>query len=96
MRGHNKALNLLLQSKPFRFFLRPLQVQEMKMLGPFFAARVSHYLPSKIKSQVNLDDVRDSYERFFAVMSTLMGRGYPNAEVDLCPEEKLVVRRTFA
>ncbi len=66
------------------------------MLGPFYASRVHQYLPTKVKHSLNLEDVRDSYERFFAVMSALMGRGYPNVEVDLCPEEKLIVRRTFA
>ncbi len=65
------------------------------MLGPFFAARVPSHLPNKVKSSLNMEDVRDSYERFFAVMSTLMGRGYPNLEVDLCPEEKVIIKRTF-
>ncbi len=67
----------------------------MKMLGPFFASRVPSYLPGKVKASLNMEDVRDSYERFFAVFSTLMGRGYPNIELDLSLEEKALIKRTF-
>ena len=68
----------------------------MAMLGPFFASRVPDRLPSKLRHSLNAEDVRDSYERLFAVMTALMARGYPNAEVDLGPDEKDIVRRTFA
>jgi len=73
------------------------QAQEMSMLGPFVAARVPSYLPSKLRCSLDAGDVVDSWERFFAVTLELMRRGgYPNVEVALSQEEKHLIRRSFA
>ncbi len=65
------------------------------MLGPFFASRVKDFLPSKVRGTLDMEEVRDSYERLFDVMSTLMGRGYPNVEMGLAADEARLVVRSF-
>ncbi len=73
-----------------------LQAQELSMLGPFFASAAVHHLPAKFKFTKNLEDIKDSWERVFAVLSDLMLRGYPGIEMQLTDEEKAIVKRTFA
>lgn len=65
---------------------------EMAAVGPFFVNALKERLPDKYKHR---EDMLDAWARFFYVMTDLTKRGYPNAEIGLSEEEKLIVRTTF-
>ena len=64
------------------------------MLGAFYVKSAYNHLPESMSQQRKYSD---SWLHFFAVVSSMMRRGFPSLEVEfeLAPEEKRCVQRTM-
>lgn len=71
---------------------RKFQCRELKLFGPYFISSAVCHLPSDLRER----SVHEVWLHFFAVLTDLLARGFPEVQYELEPEEKALIRSTFA